>query len=347
MTYPQDPHGQNPFSYDALGRVPEIPPPPPPPVFPPAPALPYEEPVNAFATLSLIFAVAFAPAGAILGQLGLAQIRRTGERGRNRALVGITLSYVVITLTVVGLAAWATLSATSSNKTAAPATASTSGAAPRGPTVAPDAIAALLPGVTDLKSITGDQNLKAGQTWGHPSLSGGDEAIDRPECWGSVAAGAPDAYDGSTGGAAGGSKAEAMSGYQAQEFDDTVSLLNSIRVVQAVAGFRDAPAAEAQLAQLLAGWHQCGGRTVNVTVGGQTVPLSLGAPTDAGNGITTMDLTPRELRVHSVRAIATKANVVVDVFVSYSGTRAEGRTRTSPGQSAEGIATYILGKVPG
>lgn len=342
MTYPQDPHGQNPFSYDPLGRVPERPPPPPP-VFPPAPALPYEEPVNAFATLSLIFAVVFAPAGAILGQLGLAQIRRTGERGRNRALVGMTLSYVIIMLTVVGLTAWATLSATSSKKTAAPTTPSTSGAAPRGPTVAPDAIAALLPGATDLKSITGDQNLKAGQTWGHPSLSGGDEAIDRPECWGSVAAGAPEAYDGSKGGA----KAEARSGYQAQEFDDTVSLLNSVRVVQAVAGFRDAPAAEAQLAQLLAGWHQCGGRTVNVTVGGQTIPLSLGAPTDAGNGITTMDLTPRELRVHSARAVATKANVVVDVFVSYSGTRAEGRTGTAPGQSAEGIATYTLGKVPG
>ena len=33
--------------------------------------------VNTLATLSLVFAFVFAPAGAILGHLGLAQIRRT------------------------------------------------------------------------------------------------------------------------------------------------------------------------------------------------------------------------------------------------------------------------------
>ncbi|ETB52838.1 hypothetical protein O976_08135, partial [Mycobacterium avium subsp. paratuberculosis 10-8425] len=61
------------------------------------------------ATLSLVFAFLFAPAGAVLGHLGLAQIRRTGELGRDRALVGVTLSYVFILLAVVALAGWATL----------------------------------------------------------------------------------------------------------------------------------------------------------------------------------------------------------------------------------------------
>ncbi|ETB55595.1 peptidylprolyl isomerase, partial [Mycobacterium avium 10-5560] len=45
----------------------------------------------------------------MLGHLGLAQIRRTGELGRDRALVGVTLSYVFILLAVVALAGWATL----------------------------------------------------------------------------------------------------------------------------------------------------------------------------------------------------------------------------------------------
>ena len=39
-------------------------------------------PVNAFATLSVVFAFLFAPVGAAFGHLGLSQIRRTGERGR-------------------------------------------------------------------------------------------------------------------------------------------------------------------------------------------------------------------------------------------------------------------------
>ena len=61
---------------------------------------------NTLATLSVLFAFVFAPAGAILGHLGLSQIRETGERGRDRALVGITLSYVFITVAVVALAVW-------------------------------------------------------------------------------------------------------------------------------------------------------------------------------------------------------------------------------------------------
>jgi hypothetical protein len=55
------------------------------------------------ATLSVVFAFVFAPAGLILGHLGLAQIRQTGQRGRERALVGVTLSYVFITALVVAL----------------------------------------------------------------------------------------------------------------------------------------------------------------------------------------------------------------------------------------------------
>lgn len=61
---------------------------------------------NTLATLSLVFAFVLAPVGALLGHLGLAQIRRTGQPGRDRAIIGIALSYTVITLTVGALVIW-------------------------------------------------------------------------------------------------------------------------------------------------------------------------------------------------------------------------------------------------
>lgn len=331
MTYPQEPFGYGPFSYDPLGRVPFTYPPAEPPVLPPPPPPPrYRPPVNTLATLSVLFAFLFAPAGALLGHLGLAQIRRTGELGRDRALAGLTLSYVFITATVIAVVTWATLASSASRQAAAPATSTTT--APAGPTVAPSAAAGLLPGLDALKAITGDQNLQAGQTWDHPARSDREGTIDRPECWGSIAPGTPDAYD-----------VDALFGYHAAEFSDTQSLLKSVQVIEAVAAFRDPAAAQSQLDRLVSGWRQCGGRTVNVTIPeAGTIPFSLSTPADAGNGITTMDLTPKGVQVRSARAIAAKANIVVDLYVSYSGSSDSG-----PRPPAVSIANYVLGKIPG
>jgi hypothetical protein len=68
----------------------------------PAPTSRQQE-TNTLATLSVVFAFVFAPAGVILGHLALSQIEDTGDRGRDRALVGVTLSYVFITVAVVAL----------------------------------------------------------------------------------------------------------------------------------------------------------------------------------------------------------------------------------------------------
>ena len=334
MTDPQDPYWQNPYTYDPLGRVPPTPPPVEPPVFTPPPAPPYRRPVNVLATLSLVFAFVFAPVGAILGHAGLAQIRRTGELGRDRARAGLALSYAFIAVAVVALVAWAALGAAPSTRTAAPAPTST-GAAPPGPPgpVAPDALAALLPGADALKNLTADQNLEAGQTWDNMGPSSAAGAIDRPECWGSIAPGTPDAY---TGGG--------VAGYRAAEFRDSRSFLKSTQVIQAVVAFRDPGAAQAQLGALLSGWRRCGGLTVTLTPrNGEALPFSVGAPADAGNGITTLDLTPRGLQIRSARAIAAKANVIVDLMVSCSGTTDSGQPRLA----GVGIANYVLGKIPG
>ena len=45
-----------------------------------APPQPLPQKTNTFATLSVVFAFLFAPVGAVLGHLGLSQIRRTGQR---------------------------------------------------------------------------------------------------------------------------------------------------------------------------------------------------------------------------------------------------------------------------
>jgi eukaryotic-like serine/threonine-protein kinase len=64
---------------------------------------PQQQETHTLATLSVVFAFVFAPAGLILGHLALSQIHQTGQRGRDRALVGVTLSYVFITVAMVAL----------------------------------------------------------------------------------------------------------------------------------------------------------------------------------------------------------------------------------------------------
>ena len=332
MTDPQNSYWQNPLSYDPLGREPAVPPTTGPPAFAtPPPAPPRRPPVNALATMSLLFAFVFAPVGAILGHRGLAQIRHTGEPGRERAVAGVVLSYVFITLAVVALAVWAVLPLSTSTQAAQSPT-SAAAPAPPPPTVAPDSVRTLLPGLDALKNIADDQNLEAGATWDKPAASDQEGAVDRPECWGSIAPGTPDAYT------------EDIAGYRAQEFTDTRTFLKSIQIIEGVAAFRDPPTAQSQLAQLLAGWHQCGGTTVNATMpSGQPIPFSVGVPADAGNGITTLDLNPKGIQVRSTRAIAAKANVVVDLLVSSRGTADADRPRLA----SVSIANDILGKIPG
>ncbi|MDT4974432.1 MAG: peptidyl-prolyl cis-trans isomerase [Pseudonocardiales bacterium] len=117
MTYGGYGSGQaDPFGPDPLGGPPSTPgyTPPithastgpgfPPPNFPPA-GTPQGE-ANTLATLSIVFAFVFAPAGAALGHVALAQIRQSGERGRERALIGLTLSYVIIVLALIALVLW-------------------------------------------------------------------------------------------------------------------------------------------------------------------------------------------------------------------------------------------------
>ena len=88
-----DPFGADPFRIPSPAVLPV-------PTDTPAPQ---QQETHTLATLSVVFAFVFAPAGLILGHLALSQIHQTGQRGRDRALVGVTLSYVFITVAVVAL----------------------------------------------------------------------------------------------------------------------------------------------------------------------------------------------------------------------------------------------------
>lgn len=99
----QNPFGAAPFGSPAAG-------PPGPPGPPGGPSRrPVGDQMNILATLSIVFAFLCAPVGVLLGHLALTQIGERGQRGRGRALVGVTLSYFVLVLIVVMLVVWTSL----------------------------------------------------------------------------------------------------------------------------------------------------------------------------------------------------------------------------------------------
>ncbi|OBK55648.1 hypothetical protein A5654_06230 [Mycolicibacterium fortuitum] len=97
---PADPFGGQPF-----GGWPG--PPSEPPVFRAPP--PQARETNPLATLSIVFAFLFAPAGAVLGHVALSQIKRLHQQGRDRAVIGLALSYFILLLLVVALVVWLVL----------------------------------------------------------------------------------------------------------------------------------------------------------------------------------------------------------------------------------------------
>jgi eukaryotic-like serine/threonine-protein kinase len=305
---------------------------------PPTPSpLPARDEANVLATLSVVFAFVFAPVGAILGHLGLSQIRRTGQRGRDRALVGVTLSYVFITVTVVALVVGSTLTDASPARVAAPttttaaasATTTTTPVPPPPPTVAPADLDGLLPSLDDVKNITGDRNLKAeAPVHQLEPLDPKDGSYDRPECAVAIAAGIPDEYP------------VPFRGFTMTGFFDLADPHNPRGSVQGVAAFRDATEAHTQLTNLQSAWGRCGGSTVNLTYAdtGHKVPFSMGVPTDAGNGIILLEISSSP--VNFVRAIAAKANVFIEIRESSAATD---RAR----QATLDIVNSILGKIPG
>jgi eukaryotic-like serine/threonine-protein kinase len=269
---------------------------------------------NTLATLSVVFAFVFAPAGAILGHLGLSQIARTGQRGRDRAIIGTTLSYVVMVVAVVALVVWAAGAneAPPASTVAAPTSTTTSASRttpkpppppPPPPTVDDAALPAILLNVDELTNLFDDHGLA--QVWSSDGIGLQPErgGIDDPSCAGSYFKGTPAAY----------------AGNEPRRFTGTDIGNHSTGQLfgQGVAVFDDGAAAQKALQGYLATWRSCVGKsaqTIPAMAGYTGMTLTYGAPVDAGGGITTLETTvaPTSPDGRYVHAIAVKDNVLVD-----------------------------------
>lgn len=300
---------------DPFGADPHGPPPGPPPAGPPRPGE-----TNTLATLSVIFAFVFAPAGAVLGHLGLSQIARTGQRGRDRALVGVTLSYAVILVAVVALVVHATQKDEPSAATAATTTTAVTTTAPvvgdtprrseptpSPPAVAPKVDAAALPAVLvpleDLRTLLGDPGLTALGTSASPEMPEG-AVFDDVSCLASFVSGTPMAYEQTD---------------QRQFLGaDAVNTTNGNQVDQVAVRFDDDAAARRALDRYVGLWRDCAGKSAKWTfTNGQVVTITYGAPVDVGGGIFTLTNSIAESPALQLRrVIAVKANVLVDNGIS-------------------------------
>ncbi|OWM00724.1 hypothetical protein B7435_19290 [Mycolicibacterium peregrinum] len=352
---PQDPFGGTPFGDAPFGQYPSgqqfSPGQPPylaPPVVPagPPPSPPRDE-ANTFATLSVVFAFLFAPAGAVLGHLGLSQIKRTGQRGRDRALVGLSLSYTLIVIAVAALVIWAVIPSSSSSTTTeaksnaatatpSPVTTTTTTTTPEPPPL-PLVTEAQLPGLLlNLDDAIRLVGLNAGYTpYEETTLRNvPDLTMTPPECFSAIAPGLPVSY-GNSGNTATLSRSftnmDVKTMFALGNFDERATL------------YADAPAASRQVDAIEKVWQGCHG---NITQNGPSGPVvfDVGEVTRSATdpSIVLLSSTVQDgpkLMVGSrgSRAIAAKSNVVVDLVVF----------APDPGGRAEAAAIEILSRIPG
>ena len=215
----------------------------------PAPMRPRDE-ANVLATLSVVFAFVFAPAGAILGHLALSQIRQPVNGGGGGRVLVVVLSAEVVV-----------------------------GVAVRIEVVSDDG---LLPSLDEVKNISGDKNLKAENPIHKlEPLDPKDGTYDRPECAVTTAVGIPDEYAVPVAGFA-------MTGFF--DLADPRNPRGSVQGVAAIHDATEAQTqlTNLQAAWRRCGGSTTVKLTYGDT--GRTVPFSIGVPADAGNGIITLDI---------------------------------------------------------
>lgn len=291
-----------------------------------APPPPPRHETNTFATLSVVFAFVFAPVGAVLGHLGLSQIRRTGQRGHDRALIGLTLSYAFIVIALVAVVAWAVVRmepGRSSTVASLPAR-TTSAAAPDERLVKAAQLPHLLLSIDEVKQAVNAPALAKVEEG--PGLSS-DKGINvtPPECISALFGGGASAYERSSSRAA---FMRALSG----DGDSGMILLN-----EAVSTFESTAAASNLVSRTVGEWRGCAGKSVTLIVDGNPLVLDVGEPTQNGTVMVLRNtLRGSKSSFSTDRAITSEANVVIDL-------EAQG---FDLGDSLQTIANQIVDRVP-
>jgi hypothetical protein len=296
----------------------------PPIIWAPTPA----RPINAFATLSVVFAFLFAPVGAVFGHLGLSQIRRTGERGRERALIGLTLSYVFTLIAVAVLVIWTVVGmrpgTASTVATSPPATTSSVSSVPEQPLVTAAQLPKLLLSIDEVKHAVNAPNLaKVDDTAAFIGTQG--FTVTPPECLSALFASTNEAYQHSLVRAI---FSRAITG----DGQDGMVVLN-----ETMSTFENMSAATSLVSQSIGEWRGCAGKSVTVAGKGNTITLDVGQPVANGTVMTVQNSLRGSLPgFSSDRVIAAKANVVIDLD-------AQG---FDMGDALKTLADQILAKVP-
>lgn len=284
--------------------------------------------VNALATLSVVFAFVAAPVGVVLGHLGLSQIRRTGQRGRERAVIGLTLSYAFTLIAVAVLVIWMVVGArpTSSSTVATAPTAATSsvGSVPGPPLVTAAQLPKLLLSVDEVKHAVNAPGLaKVDDT---AALIGtGGLTVTPPECLGALFASTTQAYQHSS---VRGMFSRAITG----EGQDGMVVLN-----ETMSTFDNPSAATSLVSRVIGDWRSCGGKSVTVAGKGNSITMGVGQPVTDGAMMTLQNSLQGSLPgFSSDRVIVAKANAVIDLD-------AQG---FDMGDSLKTLADQILARVP-
>src|SRR3954464_7987337 len=258
---------------------------------------------NTFATLSVVFAVVFAPVGAVLGHLGLSQIRRTGQRGRDRALIGLTLSYAFIVIAVAALVIWAVvgMEPQQSSTTAAPPPAATRSAAPDERLVMAAQLPNLLLSIDEVKQAVNAPGLAKVEDGSGLSGDKGINVTPR-ECVSALFGGGASAYEHS---ATRASFSRALSG----DGESGMILLN-----EAASTFESTAAATNLVSRTVGEWRSCAGKSVTLIVDGNPLVLDVGEPTQNGTVMMLRNtLRGSKSGFSTDRAITSEANVVIDL----------------------------------
>lgn len=278
---------------------------------------------NTLATLSAIFAFLFAPVGAVLGHLALSDIRRTGQSGRARAVLGLAVSYTIIVATVVTIIVWLIARPSVHSVQSGRAASTSSVAGPVEPHVNPADLAGLLFTADELttKFTRNGTNLVVHESY--TSLTQQPGSVSPSQCLAALSVGDPRVYD-----------PAAVRGYQRLDFKDT-SPPGITELSVSVTSFDTAGAAAAQRHSIAADWQNC-------TISGVTD--SAGRVFDTGHGLYDAGVDPvviegrgAGLQPNFVHELAAKANVVVDVLV----------TEDYHSVDVLPVAQAILAKIPG
>ncbi|MBS9533427.1 sensor domain-containing protein [Mycobacterium sp. M1] len=323
--------GGNPFDTNTAGQNPFAPPGPPTPGYTPPPPQPPPSDSSVLATLSVVFAFFFAPAGAVLGHLALGQ---HDTRSRDRALVGVTLSYTFLVTALVATAVWAVQGRLASAPpvaatpvtTTVTSTTSSPPPPPPAPTVAPADLSNLLPTLDEVRTIVNGPELNTTST--STELPSSPEETDSDQAMGDCA------------GAVNGTRNLVYIDNRADATFVRTDATKAISVNMAVTSFPDVGSAQLFTTQTIEVWRRCvGQRVVQAFPNGQHTSYDIGNPSEA-DGITTLRNTatmPNNAVGSEFLVTAAKANVAVELLIlSQFGTA----------DQATALARRILDRIP-